>query len=380
MQNNNLKTYYVRLESPIANSFLCTLAANSQDINQKEKSIHELTVKADITSEYSIGLIVGSSGSGKTSLAKKIFGDFVNILDPSKPIIDQFPTNWSYEQICNTITGVGLTSVPCWIRPAYTLSNGQKFRAEVALQLAFANPGCPSVIDEWTSVVDRNVAKVMSYSVNKFANKNKKKIVLLSCHYDVIEWLDPDWIIDCNTQEFIDRRLLRPGQRKRTETMQFQVAECNRESWSSFSKYHYLSKNLAVGKQFHFGLFQGNHQVGYQCYVNYVPKRPGKKMILHSNRLVIHPDFVGFGLGMKFANVTAEYISKRGFDVFAAFSSKAMLKNRLKDANWKLMNVSTPIKAVNSRLKRFMRGIEKSGQRRNVKFYSFKYVGRVTQT
>ena len=60
--------------------------------------------------------------------------------------------------------------------------------------------------DEWTSVVDRNVAAVMSHSLQKKARRENKKIVLLSCHYDVLDWLNPDWVIDCNEQKFIDRR------------------------------------------------------------------------------------------------------------------------------------------------------------------------------
>lgn len=59
------------------------------------------------------------------------------------------------------------------------------------------------VIDEWTSVVDRTVAKVMSHCLRKFVNKNSKRAIILSCHADVIEWLKPDWMIDCNRQEFV---------------------------------------------------------------------------------------------------------------------------------------------------------------------------------
>ena len=27
-----------------------------------------------------------------------------------------------------------------------------------------------------------------------------KKVVLLSCHYDIVEWLQPDWVYDVNTK------------------------------------------------------------------------------------------------------------------------------------------------------------------------------------
>ena len=58
---------------------------------------------------------------------------------------------------------MGLSQVPCWVRPAFTLSNGQQARAKIALTLADNKD--LAVIDEWTSVVDRTVAKVMSHAV-----------------------------------------------------------------------------------------------------------------------------------------------------------------------------------------------------------------------
>ena len=50
------------------------------------------------------------------------------------------------------------------------------------------------LIDEYTSVVDRDVAKAMSNAVQKYIRRTNKKIILASCHYDIMEWLQPDWI------------------------------------------------------------------------------------------------------------------------------------------------------------------------------------------
>ena len=139
MQGDELiKTYSLRLQSEIATSFRCVKAANSLDINVQEKSVHEFSVAADVEADFNVGLIVGASGSGKTTLAKQIWGSncFQTMLDESRPVIDQFPDTLSYDECAALLSGVGLTSVPCWIRPAHTLSNGQKARAECALQMA----------------------------------------------------------------------------------------------------------------------------------------------------------------------------------------------------------------------------------------------------
>ena len=224
-----MQNYRVRLESDVFTSFRCQKAADSLDINAKEKSVHELSVDADLESPFSIGLIVGASGSGKTTLAKQIFGDdvFNFEFDLSKPVIEQFPDEYDYDACAKMLSGIGLTAVPCWIRPMYTLSNGQQARAIAALQMATMDV---FVVDEWTSVVDRTVAKAMSNCLQKFARKNNKTVIALSCHYDVFEWLNPDWVIDCNKQEYTERRSLWQDY-ERKEKLEFTIRECDKSTW-----------------------------------------------------------------------------------------------------------------------------------------------------
>ncbi len=201
-----MQAYELTLKCDPSQTFRCTKAANSVDLNIDKKLTHEFKVNADLEKDYNVGLIIGNSGSGKTTLARKIFGDDFDkpILDPDIPIIDQFNEKYTYEDCSNMLCAAGLSQVPCWIRPAKTLSNGQKARAEIALRLS--NDDEIIVIDEFTSVVDRTIAKIMSHTVQKIARIKNRKIILLSCHYDIIDWLQPDWIIDCNKQEYDDFR------------------------------------------------------------------------------------------------------------------------------------------------------------------------------
>jgi ABC-type dipeptide/oligopeptide/nickel transport system ATPase subunit len=321
----------VNLRVAPSKSFRCQKAANSLDINTKEKLTHSLHVEADLETDYRVGVVVGASGSGKTTLAQHVWGNeaLERSLKPNKPVLDQFPKGMSYDECVRLLTGVGLTSVPCWIRPAWTLSNGQRERAEIALKMATA--GEFAVIDEWTSVVDRTVAKVMSHCIAKWARKTKRKIVLLTCHYDVVEWLAPDWVIDCNRQAFDDRRSLQPA---RKETLRFEIAECDRATWKAFSKYHYLSDRLPSGRIWTFGVYHEGDQIGFVCYANYVPKRAGKTEIVHMNRIVIHPDYVGLGLGIWTINETSAVMFDRGFDVHSKFSSKPVFIAMSRDPNW----------------------------------------------
>ena len=375
-----MQTYRVTLEARPSKSYHCRRAAQSVDLDVQNKLTHRLVVKADLETPYSIGLIVGNSGSGKTTFAQSVFGRNcfeVSDLNYSRPIIEQLPSAMKYEGRAQLLAGIGLTSIPCWIKPLGLLSNGQRARAEAAFLMATRDA---PVIDEWTSVVDRSVAKVMSHCVQKFARKFEKRIILLSCHYDIVEWLNPCWIIDLNEQKYIDRRhLWRSHGRPEQEKLKFEVRTASRASWSSFSKYHYLSQNLPAGFVFFFGLFFEGRQIGFQCFAEYVPYKKGTKRKLHSNRLVIHPDFQGLGLGIRLANLTAEIMRRRGYRVFAKFSHVAMHKARKKDSNWRWLGVSNNVPARRLDTKKQMsKGILhlKSGYRQLVRTYSYEYVGR----
>lgn len=372
-----MQNIVVNLECEMGSSFRCQKAADSVNLDPTTKSSHRLEVPVDL-SDFTVGLILGASGSGKTTLAKKLFGEDFTVcaIDGEKPIIDQFDKSLSYEECVNCLTGMGLTSIPCWLRPAKTLSNGQRARAEAALMLSRSSDDI-TVIDEWTSVVDRTVAKVMSHTIQKEARKSGKKIILMSCHYDVIEWLNPDFIVDCNKQEFVDRK--RKGEVesfKRQDTLRLDVRECDKRTWQYFSKYHYLSHNLAPDTKHTYGVFEGKNQIGFCAFTRYAFKNP---KMLHSNRVVIHPDYVGLGLGIKMVDLAAAELSSRGYEIRAKFTSVAMLKARIKNKNWQLLKVeevtSKTQNAVGMNIKSegVVQDTKRTKKRNEAKLYYVKY-------
>lgn len=366
-----MQSYHVSLSSPVFDTFRCVRAADSMDIDVTQKSKHELTVKADVMADFNVGLIVGSSGSGKTTLAEVIFGEdavWRHQLDPDKALIDQFPEVMSYEDCVHALTGVGLSQVPCWIRPAHTLSTGQRARAAAALSMCDQRDMI--VLDEWTSVVDRSIGKIMSHCVQKFARRNSKRIVFLSCHYDVVEWLDPDWIIDCNTATFEDRRSLQRGQR--SERIAFDVRTVSKDTWRHFKKYHYLSDRLPPVKLPAYGLFHGDDQVGFCSFTNYVPHRQGDRLILHCSRCVLHPDYCGLALGGKLLNIASGFAQGlHDCRIMAKGSNEAMYAMMIHDPVWQLKEVKRQMGKMTIGAYMARRG----GFRLNVRTYSWEYIG-----
>lgn len=177
-------------------------------------------IPKSIPSKFKIGVIVGSSGSGKSTLLKEFGIEEIPIWDSNKSIISHFETP---EDGINKLSSVGLNSVPSWYKPYHVLSNGEKFRADLARKIR-----SNAVIDEYTSVVDRNVAKAASVSLSRYIKNNDiHNIVLSTCHRDILDWLEPDWVIDTDSGELIDGFFLSDQQSNLTYIAQAMiVGEC----------------------------------------------------------------------------------------------------------------------------------------------------------
>jgi hypothetical protein len=115
-------------------------------------------------------------------------------------VIDDFAGTLSMEQVSSACQAVGFNTIPAWLRPFYVLSNGERFRVELARRLLELSD--PIVVDEFTSVVDRQVAQIGAHAVQKYVRRNKRKFVAVSCHYDIVDWLQPDWIFEPATMHF----------------------------------------------------------------------------------------------------------------------------------------------------------------------------------
>ena len=146
--------------------------------------------------DFNIGMIVGASGSGKTQILQNHFKVRTkqNIWLKNKAIVSHFETP---EEAIEKLFACGLASVPTLCKPFHVLSNGEKYRAIVARKL-----GTGMILDEFTSEVNRETAKSLSFSLSKYIrSKDITGVVLSSCHKDIVEWIEPDWVFDCDSGE-----------------------------------------------------------------------------------------------------------------------------------------------------------------------------------
>lgn len=242
--------------------------------------------------DWSIGLVVGPSGSGKTSIGARIFGaDRVYAggdWPTEKPIIDAIAPFGDFDAVTAALSSVGLGSVPSWLRPYRVLSNGERFRADLA-RIVCDRPA-EIVIDEFSSVVDRQIARIGAMAFGKAWRRTGGRAVLLSCHYDIAKWLKPDWIYDTGTGQFTGRYL-----RRRPE-IALDIYRTNWRYWPLFEPHHYLKMPKMIAATNYVGFVAGR-PVAHVAFST----RPGL-VEARACRLVIMPEWQGAGVGMRFLN------------------------------------------------------------------------------
>lgn len=196
-----MQNFNIIKKSEIDKTFRVAKVMSDYDV-KIEHSNENFVGELNLPQKWNIGLIVGASGTGKSTIAKYLFSDYYinNFEYKAKSVIDDMPKNVKVEDIEKMFYAVGFGSVPSWLKPYNVLSNGEKMRVDLARALLEKDVIC---FDEFTSVVDRNVAQTACIAINKTIKKQNKQFIAVSCHYDIIEWLHPDWIFDTNKMQIV---------------------------------------------------------------------------------------------------------------------------------------------------------------------------------
>jgi ABC-type lipoprotein export system ATPase subunit len=286
---------------------------------------------------WRLGLIVGPSGSGKSTIARKLFGDCLyrpRAWPADRAVIDGFDDR-PIREITQLLTAVGLSSPPSWIKPYQVLSNGEQFRCDLARALAGGeakdhSPNSPTVcFDEFTSVVDRTVARVVSAAVAKRirAGQIACRFVAVTCHYDVAEWLEPDWILDMATATLSRRRLRRPP-------IRLEIFRCRRSAWRMFARHHYLSGELPSCVRCFLALWE-NAPVAFCATTSLF----GQKNRWRISRIVTLPDYQGIGIGMAVAEAVANLHAAEGHRMNITCSHPAVISHCRRSPHWRTVGV-----------------------------------------
>lgn len=297
------------------------------DVPLQERSKEEWNVELPLSDrDWNIGMIVGPSGCGKTIIAKKMFKRHLMQgfnWEKNKSIIDNFPKQMSIKDIVTLLSSVGFSSPPSWVRPYHVLSTGEQFRVNMARMLA-GNTDL-TVVDEFTSVIDRTVAQIGSHAIAKTVRKRKQKFIAVTCHYDIINWLQPDWIYCPANNNFKWRRL-----RQRPE-IELSVLRVHYSMWSLFQKHHYMNTDIHRSSRC-FMAIQDKRPVAFAAIMAFPHYK--EKNIWRGHRLVCLPDFQGVGIGRVMADFCGSLLRGIGKRFIIRSSHPAEKERVVRDRNW----------------------------------------------
>jgi len=322
-----MPTFDIIKETTAPKSFRVASIIGKFDL-QSEKITEQFKGEINLNIDWKIGLIVGKSGTGKTTIAKQLFpNSYITSYEYTKEtILDDMPKECSVDEITKSFNSVGFSSPPSWLKPYSVLSNGQKMRVDLARAILEENK--MFVFDEFTSVVDRNVAKIGSYAIQKAIRKTDKQFIAVGCHYDVEDWLMPDWVFNTDTMTFQSFE----GQKKNRPKIKFNIYKAKDKSiWRMFAKHHYLSHSH--NNAAHVYLATINDEIAGFLSILHFP-HPKVKNMKKVHRLVILPDYQGAGFGIKFLEEIGKIYKKEKYRYSIVTSAPSLIYALKKSNKW----------------------------------------------
>ncbi len=174
----------------------------------------ELPIEVAAASNQSGGpgqviLFTGASGSGKSSLMRTLASHLrasptdapdspavINIDDlelGDRPLIDALPI--PVEQAMNLLASCGLGEAQLMLRSPQELSDGQRYRFRLAL--ALSQQARWIVADEFTATLDRTLARIIAFNIQRLAQRTGTSFLLATTHEDVVADLAPQQHVQC---------------------------------------------------------------------------------------------------------------------------------------------------------------------------------------
>jgi ABC-type Mn2+/Zn2+ transport system ATPase subunit len=302
------------------------LQAAEYSVTEIQNTIPDLSIR-----DWNVSLIVGPSGAGKTTVAREIFGNQLlqtekMVWDNKSAVIDNFPKELAIRDITEMLSSVGFSSPPAWLRPFEHLSNGEKFRVTMARVLAESKD--IAVVDEFTSVIDRTVAQIGSAAIAKTVRARKQKFVAVACHYDIEEWLQPDWIYQPHIGAFTW------GSVQPRPQVKVEIIWAKYEAWHLFARHHYLTADLNKSAQIYVGLINDQPAVltAILPLIN-----ANVKNARRISRTVVLPDYQGIGIGGKFVNAICAGLQAQGLSTYTTTSHPARVRALNKSKEWEMI-------------------------------------------
>lgn len=337
-----MSAFDIMIDYEVSRSIRCRQLEAMFDVPPQDRGKLEWKGELPIDdNNWQVGLIVGPSGSGKTTISKNLFGD--QHLKPlawkESAVIDDFNSKLSIKDVADICQAVGFNTIPAWFRPFSVLSTGEQFRVDIARRMIEGERLV--IVDEFTSVVDRQVAKIGAHAVQKYIRRHDKQFIAVTCHYDIEEWLQPDWVFDVGAMQFKPR-----GALQHRPQIECEIRRVPWSHWRIFAPYHYLTAELHRAATC-FGCFVDGRIVSFAGLL----KRPNFKKkgqdIIGVSRYVTLPDWQGIGFGPVLIRKLAQAYRAMGWRLRIYPAHPALIHAMAKRGYWKLIKKPGLVSKVN---------------------------------
>jgi len=293
-------------------------------LDQWEKFVIYDNVELKI-SPKDITLITGDSGSGKSVLLEALEKDIkqdmglscINIADiqpeQNKPLIET--VGKTLEESLELLSKVGLNDAFLFLRTYEQLSDGQKYRYKIAKMIE--SQAQFWIMDEFAATLDRDIAKIVAYNLQKLARQQGKAVLAATTHTDLFGDLKPSVHIHKRFGKEISIAYYTNEPAKECSLIkEMEVVEGTVRDWRMLAGFHYRSHKIAGPRKI-FCLKRGEELCGVIVYCYPPPTCFGRRLVLPKmsmkelneklsiiTRVVVHPKYRTIGLGAKLVKET----------------------------------------------------------------------------
>jgi ABC-type lipoprotein export system ATPase subunit/GNAT superfamily N-acetyltransferase len=296
--------------------------------------------------------ITGPSGSGKSSLLRAVTAELERgqaqvvwpetLTLPDRPLVDAL--GLPLDRATALLSSCGLAEPRLMVRRPTELSDGERWRFRLAWALAHEPQWI--AVDEFTSPLDRTLAKVIAYNLRRQCQRTNVGVLIATCHDDVLADLAPDLHVRCDhgsepclwgrgeSPPRIGDRLSSPSSNGEIPLFlpppaisfagDLRITRGSKADWPAFARWHYRSHRLGSVRWVTL-LWHGAQRIGI-CVFTTAPLslaarnrffgRSGRwsrltvrslnRQLVSLSRVVLHPTYRGAGLAAAFVRASCQ--------------------------------------------------------------------------